>query len=452
MNIFPITASPKTKSPTFVPAATAPASRRGYLLYLWTVALLLPIDWFGPTGLLLREFGAKPVSLVLTLGGLYGLVICRAPQGAAGRVELNVVLVCSALLILGMIAFCINQIAHWTPHGYTRSPLVQFINQALLIVTATLSVLGNARLAWRHNAADLLRTVVPGAAAFHLMIFSLQASSIIDHHSPFLLLFRNDGGLIERPTGLMSEPSYYGVCAALFGAMLLTLPAKGLRRVFHVLLASALYATAIGINAKTLVVVAGAQIMLTILFPSAGRISTRTALLLLLAISAVAVSFIVRFSALDVSENLSSAMRFGSTLLSINVSISGYAVPGIGIGQFHFFYRDAFAPEFLYLSEEGLNQLSPDAANRASTFNFYTRVLLETGLAGFISFFLAMLALLRTELNASTRYIATLLSGSLGFLMTQDTYFYPPLVMACALLLGVRYVTVTPNPAHPRQL
>ncbi|WP_431259095.1 hypothetical protein ACQ86G_02125 [Roseateles chitinivorans] len=415
------------------------------------MALLLPIDWFGPTGLLLREFGAKPVSLVLTLGGLYGLALCRAPRGVAGRVERNAVLVCGALLALGTIAFCINQIVDWTPRGYSRSPFVQFVNQTLLVVTAMLSVLGNARLAWRHDAVARLRRIVPGAAAFHLVIFSLQALSIIDHFSPVLLLFRNDEGVIERATGLMSEPSYYGVCAALFGAMLLTLPAQGARRVFHVLLAGALYGTAIGINAKTMVIVAGAQIMLAILFPSAGRISTRTALLLLAAIGVAAVSFIVRFSALDVSENLSSAMRFGSTLLSINVSTSGYAIPGIGIGQFHFFYRDAFAPEFLYLSEEGLNQLSLDAANRASTFNFYTRLLLEVGLAGFIGFFLAMLALLRTRLNANTRYIATLLSGSLGFLMTQDTYFYPPLVMACALLLSVRYLPVTSDPAHPQR-
>lgn len=424
---------------------------RGYSLYLWMVALLLPIDWFGPTGLLLREFGAKPVSLVLTLGGLYGLIFCRRPRGSAGRVEGNTIAMCGALLALGTIAFCVNLVADWTPNGYYRSPLVQFVNQTMLIITAMLSVLGNARLAWQHDGIARLRRVVPLAAAFHLIIFSLQALSVIDHFSPFLLLFRNDDGVIERPTGLMSEPSYYGVCAALFGAMLLTLPVQGAQRVFHILLAGALYATAIGINAKTMVIVAGAQIMLAILFPSAGRMSTRTALLLLTAVGITAVSFIVRFSALDVSENLSSAMRFGSTLLSINVSTSGYAIPGIGIGQFHFFYRDAFAPEFLYLSEEALTQLSLDAANRASTFNFYTRLLLEVGLAGFIGFCLAMLAMLRTRLKADTQYIATLLTGSLGFMMTQDTYFYPPLVMACALLLSVRYLPVTYDPALPQR-
>lgn len=411
----------------------------GFSLYLWLVAFLLPIDWFGPTGLALREFGAKPVSLVLTLGGLYGLTFCRAPDRFGARIERNAILVCAAFVAFGTAAFCINQMANWTLSGYARSPLIQFINQTLLLATALIAVIGNARLALRHKAVDQLRCIVPSAAALHLAIFMLQALSIIDHYSPLLLLFRNDGGLIERPSGLMSEPSYYGVCAALYGAILLTLPATRLRRALYLLLALALYGTAVAINAKTTVIVAGAQIALAIVFPSAGRLSTGKALLLLAAVGAAAFSFITRFSALDVSENLSSAMRFGSTLLSINAGASGFAWPGIGTGQFHFFYRDAFAPDFLYLSPEGLDQLSLDPANRASTFNLFTRIWLEMGIAGFIVFFVAMLALLRTRLTAASRYVATLLAGSLGFLMTQDTYFYPPLVLSCALLLALRY-------------
>ena len=400
--------------------------------------------------MLFREFGAKPANLVLTFGGLYGLVFCPTPRGRAGRIELYAVSVCYAMVSLGTCAFCINQLLNWSPDGYSRSPIFQFVNQTLLISTAILATLGNARLAWRRDAPTYLRSIVPTAAAFHLLVFSLQALSVIDHFSPTLLLFRNDGGVIERPTGLMSEPSYYGVCAALFGAMLVTLPAQGLRRVLNALLACGLCATAIIINAKTILVVAGAQIILAILFPAAGRVSFRTALLLIIVTGAVAIYFVDRTSVLDVSENLSSAMRFGSTLLSINAGVSGYALSGIGIGQFHFFYRDAFAPDFLYLSAEGLNQLSLDADSRASTYNLYSRLLLETGLAGFITFTIAMVVLLRTKLTHDTRYVATLFAGSLGFLMTQDTYFYPPLVLSCALLLAVRYAKGT-NQMHNDQ-
>ncbi len=429
-----------------ISVATANMSRRirfnfvsVYSIYLFLVAILIPIDWFGPTGLLLREFGAKPANIILTLGGLYGVIFCRPPRKHAAHVEVWAVLVCFGVLALGVVSFCVNQIAGWTSSGYTRSPFVQFVNQALLLSTAMISIIGNARLAGRYHAVVRLRRIVPWGAALHLVFFLLQALSIIDHYSPFLLLFRNDGGAIERPTGLMSEPSYYGTCAALYGAILLTLPAKGVRYLWHVLLAIALYATAVAINAKTIVMVAGAQIVLAIVFPATGRVSYVKALLLLGIVISVAVFFITQFSALDVTENLSSAMRLGSTLLSLNASLSGYAISGIGIGQFHFFYRDIFAPDFLYLSAEGLEQLSFSAEGRASTFNMFTRFVLEFGVVGFLVFSAVLFWFFRTRLVDENRYIATLLAGSLGFLMTQDTYFYPPLVVSCFLFLAVRY-------------
>lgn len=407
--------------------------------YLWSVAVLLPIDWFSPTGLLFREFGAKPVCLFLTTGGLAGLLAGRALPAAIRKRERRALAVVGGLLLLGSIAFLLNLLFGWSTWNHARNPFVQFFSQTLLLGSSAVAVIGNARLSWHFDFAGRLHRILPWAAGIHLLFFALQATGLIDHYSAFFLLFRSDGGTIERATGLMSEPSYYGTYAALYGAILLSMPARGLRRAGRLALALALYATAVSINAKTLVIVAGAQAMFAVLRPGAEPASRMKLAAMLLIVGGLGYSFVERFSALDASENLSSAMRFGSTVLATNASMEGYAVPGIGIGQFHFFYREEFAPPYLFLSSEGLDQLSPDAPNRASTFNLYARILLEMGVAGLLLFLAAMRGLLRVKIPPQHQYVSPLLAGSLGFLLTQDTYYYPPLTLACALILGISY-------------
>jgi hypothetical protein len=198
-----------------------------------------------------------------------------------------------------------------------------------------------------------------------------------------------------------------------------------------------LFASSILIGAKTVVVVAGAQAMYFVLSRTRSLATGVAGVGTLLAVVGCAIYFIQAYSALDVRENLSSADRLGSALLASNVATHGYALPGIGFGQFHFFYRERFAPDFLYLSKEASLQLNPDAGNRASTYNFYLRVLLETGLTGFIVLMLALKKLWSVQTSRSQAFIPVLFAGALGFLMTQDTYFYPPLVFAGALLMSV---------------
>jgi hypothetical protein len=192
-------------------------------------------------------------------------------------------------------------------------------------------------------------------------------------------------------------------------------------------------------------VVVGAQVLWAILYAAKGRLSFSKVLLSIIFTSGLAYYYISTSMVLNIDENLSSNIRFGSTILSINAALSGYAISGIGIGQFHFFYRDVFAPDFLFATKEGLNQLSLYAESRASTFNLYTRILLEFGVIGLITSLLMIVSLLRTRITQDTLYIMTLYTGSLGFLMTQDTYFYPPLILSIALLLGVRYAATSVN-------
>lgn len=412
-------------------------SPQGFVnIYLLAVLVLLPIDWFSPTGLLFREFGAKPVSILLTIGGIFGLFIVRGLPVAIRVFEYSVLLVIGVFILLGCFGFFINLTLDWSAWDYSRNPTIQFLSQLLLIAASAVSVLGNARLCWHFDFVSKLKRLFFWSAALHLTLFLLES---IDKYESLFLLFRTEGGLIDRPSGLMSEPSYYGTFAALFGLTLITIRDRGGKRLVNLALAIALYATAISVGAKTLVVVAGAQALFLVLRSGVGLQARIKNFLALVLVCAAAYIFVEQFSTLDVGQNMSSAMRFGSTLLALNASSAGFAATGIGIGQFHFFYRDEFAPEFLFNSFEALNQLSPDAQSRASAFNLYARILLEFGFIGFIIFLRGIIFFLRTKISPKYQFIKLFFVGSLGFLMTQDTYYYPPLVFAMALILGLRY-------------
>jgi hypothetical protein len=158
-----------------------------------------------------------------------------------------------------------------------------------------------------------------------------------------------------------------------------------------------------------------------------------------MAILALSSYVIIANSALDMQENLSSIMRIGATVLALNVARSGYAITGIGFGQFHFFFRPGFAPSFLYRSTEVASQFSPSIESRASTYNIYVRILLETGFIGLILFMRMLYRIMKSARNdprLETYYGMLLLASSLGFLLTQDTYYYPPLVIGLSIVLG----------------
>ena len=404
--------------------------------YVLTVMITLPMDWFQPTATLLRELGGKPAILVLMAGAVCGL-LSRAKIPAT-RLELSAVALLAALLSLGFGAALINFILGWSGWLRTRDPSVQLASQALMIVAAGMALLGNARLARIYPIADLAGRYLLPATLFHFCIFGLEAAKVISDSAGPLTLFRaQEGDVIERPTGLFSEPSYFGVFAALYGSGLLvqSVPTAG-RRFVQRVLPIVLYASAVLIGAKTLVAAAGVQ---AVYFVMRQTRSIRTKVLGVVAVAIVSaggVVFIQIHSGFDVQANLSSAVRLGSTVLASNVAMAGYALPGIGIGQFHFFYRTEFAPNFIYASIEAIQQLSSDADNRASTYNFYIRVLIELGVFGLVMLLFGLRKLWQSDLPASMKHIQLLFAGSLGFLMTQDTYFYPPLVFAAALIMS----------------
>lgn len=408
------------------------------------LVFLLPVDWFELTGTLLREAGAKPAIPVAVLLAATALTLgSRRPRGKEFEDWSSHSFF--ALLYLGTVAFLLNLILGWSASDYQRSPLTQFVSQAGLLLLFGFSVHGLMRLfaqpAMRYTAVRVL----PWAAALHFAVFVLEALNLVSDASGWLSWFRTDGGVIERPTGLTSEPSYFGTLAALYGAPLIV--QTGRWRPVRVLLGLALIAGAVMIMAKTVFVVLLCQLLLLAVY---GRriIRVRWLTLLTLPLLTLAVWTATTTAAVDLEENLSSVMRIGSSLLAVNASLNGYGVSGVGLGQFHFFYQERFAPDFLFVSTEALTQLEPSVDQRASTFNLFLRLLIETGVAGLLLF----LALLHRSLRAAgqsteagARLGLLLVAGSVGFLLTQDTYFYPPLAVGLALAL------TTPQPGSDKR-
>jgi hypothetical protein len=408
----------------------------GIELYVLAIVVLLPIDWFAPTGALLREFGAKPATMLLTLGGLVGTMLVHRERMRIGSSEFRVLLVFSAWLALGYLSALLNFVSNWSSWQMSRSPFSQLISQSLMVVASGLAIYGNVRLLRPYDPASLVAKYLPWAVAMHLSVFLLEASGLLQDGSGVLFLFRNNNEAMERPTGLFSEPSYFGTCAALLGTSLIYVQTTPARRVVNVFLAVSMFVSAVLIGAKTFVVVAGVQVLMLLSKRTKSLRHLFGGALVVAAVGVCALFFVQRYAALDVEENLSSAVRLGSAVLATNVCLHGYALPGIGFGQFHFFYRDEFAPAFLFLSSEALSQLNATAETRASTYNFLLRVFLETGVIGGIIMIYCLRRLWIAKMPEHLLFVSVLFAGALGFLLTQDTYFYPPLVFSAVLILS----------------
>lgn len=406
--------------------------------YLFVSFVLLPLDWFAPTGHLLREFGAKPAAPFLTLGAILILLYRPNTVGRLSKPVSRAAILLLLVFLLGSIAFWLNLIFSWSDFGRDKNPITQFAAQAALFAAFTFVVIVHARLFENAKWRDFALKVLPAAIAVQLAVFLLEGAGVISDAHGWLALFRNAGNVgTGRPSGLMSEPSYFGAFAALYGFPLLIIrPAP--RVWLRWLLAGILFAAAILIRAKTFVAVLILECV--VLAWHQGRAAFRLKYLVLVAAVILVSAFVIISNAtLDMRENLSSVMRIGSTELALNVAKSGYGTTGVGFGQFHFFYRSEFAPNFIFASQEAQDQMTGSIDTRASTYNLFARLLVETGILGLVAFlFLIFQAMrnVRKDHHPSTMFGLLLTAGSLGFLCTQDTYFYPPLAIGLALLFG----------------
>jgi hypothetical protein len=84
-------------------------------------------------------------------------------------------------------------------------------------------------------------------------VFLMEAAGAVSHSDGWLSLFRTVGSsTIDRPSGLMSEPAYFGTFAALYGFPLILIRPIG-RAPLRWIVSGSLFAMAILIRAKTFV-------------------------------------------------------------------------------------------------------------------------------------------------------------------------------------------------------
>lgn len=402
-----------------------------YALILFTL-ILIPIDWFVLTGELFRELGAKPAILLLSAVATMTLLV-KVLNSSKFKFSRLIRIESLFILLLGFFAFCISIFRGAYSFSTFKDPVFQFIAQEGILALFFFVVFFYTDYCKTNNRRYLFIQLLPWAAAVHLTVYLFETFDFINDHEGWLLMFRFDGGVIERATGLMSEPSYYGTFAALFGTPLLIM--KCFNKYYYRVLGALIVLTAFVINAKTMFIVISFQILFYVFFMRI-KASKINLLIGLFALVFGGLTMNASQKPLDVNENLSSAMRIGSTVLGLNLAMDGYGLSGVGAGQFHFFYKEVYAPSFLFLSDEASNQFKSAAENRASTYNLFVRLLVETGFVGLLLFMdIIRRALIsaRVSDDPTSQFAVLLISGSIGFLMTQDTYFYPPLVLGLAL-------------------
>jgi hypothetical protein len=406
--------------------------------YLFLILVALPIDWFSPTGQLFREAGAKPANIIISMLGIIFLI--RGRNIFSTKHRFNAQTYFGIILYFGTFAFLVNITFFTNMNNGGRTPLFQYASQALMILMFMFVLQSLTYLFKNRSLRDYAAKMLPVSALVHLTFFLIE---YFFGHTTFvneiLSVFRNESGLIDRPSGLMSEPSYYGVFAALYGLPLIMI--YGARSLLFIVLGIALLITAYMVNAKTMFMVLALQLMF-LFFVKKMPYHMRTSYFIIVATSLpAALMLATSTAAFNFDDNLSSVMRVGSSITALNAALDGYGLIGSGIGQFHFLYKPEYAPDFLFYSTEGVIQLYGESENRASSFNYPLRILVEIGTIGLVIIFLLAVKSIRTVCSSKDSVSLVGLSfigGSFGFLMTQDTYCLPSLAFGLALVLTDR--------------
>lgn len=400
-------------------------------MIIFILAFSMPIDWFEPTGATLRELGAKPANIVIVFLSLLVVADYIANTRKSLRVDKdNLILL--AIFVLGTLAFTINLALNWSPSYYTRSALFQFLSQGLLLLVFIGSIPMIAAVFSIRTYQEKFAKYLIVSTYIYLVVYYMELAGVVNHQSWPLTLFRTSFGDIARPTALSSEPSYFGVYAAMLIPIILIVSDRKIEKIF---LISLLAIAAIITNGKTFYLI----ILITILFYFIYKIELKRKFIYTIPVLIFSLFIFYQIFALgtfNFDRNLSSVMRIGSSHLALNVIASEYGLTGIGFGQFHFFFLPEHAPTYLLRSAEAVNQFSQFWDSRASTFNLFLRIGVEAGLLSFalvcIFIHLAFKKLVAVgDKFGNVGFV--LLSSSVGFLLTQDTYLYPPLLLSIAI-------------------
>jgi hypothetical protein len=405
----------------------------------------MPIDFFSPTAIVLREAGAKPFNLFVILILFFYVVFLGKIFSNKLQNKVNVNKYLLGILAFGTVAFSINFFLYdyFSNVSNERTPAYQFFTQFSMFLMFIFVYQALTIIFSRSINRQYVLQLLPAVVLIHLLFIFFEFYGIFNADDPGILsLFRGNAGLIDRPSGLMSEPSYFGAFAGMYAIPLIFINRYNK---INLLMALALILISLEIQAKTFIIVFAAQLLFIVLGIKKTRSSKFFTTILLFIFIGTAYYFIVDLHALNLQENLSSIMRIGSSHTAFNVATSGYGFLGIGFGQFHFFYNSLFSPDYLLLSNEALDQMANANNLRASTFSLPLRILVETGVCGlFVStlLFYRIFRRFNDSKDSATQVGLLFLVGSLGFLFTQDTYCLPSLAFGLALVITQKNATL----------
>lgn len=404
---------------------------------VFAILFTLPIDFFLPTGLIFREFGAKPAIIILSvlaIAVLFNSIIYRKKIHFLKTILFEY----SLIFFFGITAFLFMVNENKLDFFASMSPSIQFFRQSLMMLSCLFSLIFITHYFSYNDKRSYIISLIPYIALIHELFFLTDFLSLDEHAHWFFSYFKTENaGYVGRASGLMSEPSYFGAFSALFGMPLLLL--DNYRQKAYRALGLILLISAFSISAKTMFLLILLQLFFFNFYVNSKFKKNKIFIFAVLALVGIIYNNLTN-KFLNVNEDLSTAMRFGSSLLGLNIAISGYGLTGIGIGQFHFFYKDEYAPSWLFDSAEANDQFDISfVKSRASTYNMFIRLFVETGFIGVLLYFDIIRRAFRSasfSLDPAAQFGTLLTSGSVGFLMTQDTYFYPPMVLGLALMFS----------------
>lgn len=387
----------------------------------------LYLDYFKPSALFLREFGAKPAILVMSFAFLIKIF-----ERSTKIKIFKIFIIPFLIFVCGFIGFLWCDYGGRDISGYVKNPDKQFIYQGFLFFASLIFPIGLSKLFNKDSKVFLLK-LIPIILLINLSIYFLEYYQIIFDEVGFLLQFRSGSGGQGRASGLFSEPSYYGVYVGTFGTVLM-IDQFYKKFIYKILGFIAIFSGYLAI-AKIMYPIIIAMTLFIFLV-------NRNKKIFYIFLFLISIFIYVAFTqnALNLNINMSVANRIGSALLALNALLDGnLSLFGVGFGQFHFYYIQLYAPEFLLKTSEAFIQFNPEFTNRASTYNFYLRLLFEAGILGFILYLVYIFNFINFWLNDKSEINLLgilLMISALTFYLTQDTYFYPPLVFALSLLLS----------------
>lgn len=343
-----------------------------------------------------------------------------------------------------LIAFCFyvslsyisyRILFHDNDTQYYKNSIFQFIAHTFLF-GLSIAIISGLRFNNKIFFVNLFNPII-FAALIHLLIFFFDYTQFTKDITNQALLynFRMWGQVNDKASGFMSEASTYGVFGAIYSILIFEIGKYffGIKKIIIYLLSATLIFTTIIISSKTGLVV----FFIIWMFMYCKHQLTFLAIPL---IALVGFYYVDQHAMFDLNNNLSSAMRFGSSLVALQAWIDTNWIIGIGPGQFHFEYILNRFPSFLYLSDEALGQSSPYAPYRASTYSLPVRLLVEIGLIGTIVAIYSLYKIYIRKPNwiaqQNNRFFKIIFLGSLAFLFSQDTYFYPMFIFSLSGILA----------------